>query len=185
MIRERARSPVLWLLALAAPAVACILSDGPPVIVVPAPSRPVIVNAATVPELAKIIDDPRALKFAVPVEVDYDQRLKYLVLVDFDERNPNVPQPSSLNPVSENQPRRTIEFDLSKGDLDPDQCHDIVLVVALEFDDTRYAPAKPPGGDKATWFYRPRGVSCEAYDAGPLPEAGADASDAAVDGGTE
>lgn len=161
---------------------ACILADAPPTIEVPPPQRPVIVNAAAIPKLGEIIDDPRALVFAVTVEVDSDQTLRYLVLVDFDELNPKFPSPSSL-PGPTSSSRRTIEFDLSKGTVDPTTCHKIRLVVALEFDrDTPYAPQKPPGGDVADWIYRPRGVSCGTYDAGPLPEAGSDAADGAVDG---
>lgn len=165
---------------------ACILADAPPTIEVPAPQRPVIVNAAAIPKLGEIIDDPRALVFAVTVEVDSDQTLRYMVLIDFDELNPRFPSPSSIpGPVTAS--RRTIEFDYyQKGVLDPTTCHKIRLVVALEFDrDTPYAPQKPPGGDVADWIYQPRGVSCGTYDAGPLPEAGSDASDGAVDGGLE
>ncbi len=164
---------------------ACILADAPPTIEVPAPQRPVIVNAAAIPKLGEIIDDPRSLVFAVTVEVDSDQPLRYLVLIDFDELNPKFPSPSSLEPTP-GISRRTVEFDYTQGALDPTTCHKIRLVVALEFDrDTPYAPKKPPGGDVADWIYQPRGVSCGTYDAGPLPEAGSDAADGAADGGLQ
>ncbi|CAN5327815.1 hypothetical protein BH09MYX1_BH09MYX1_49280 [soil metagenome] len=166
---------------------ACILADAPPTIEVPAPQRPVVVNAAVVPKLSEDIDDPRLLKFVVPIEVDSDQVLRYIVAVDFDPRVPLVAPPSAVEPNG--TPLRTIEFDYTDGVLDTTQCHSISLFVALEFDSvTAYAPKRPPGGDLVGWKYRPRGVTCDVYDAGPLPEAGPDAeggADGAADGGTE
>jgi hypothetical protein len=173
---------IMMLSPLAAVA-ACILADSPPEIVLPSPQRPVIVNASAIPKLGDVIDDPRALDFAVTVEVDSDQDLYYVVLVDLD---PLEPPNILVSKLPAGTPRRTIELDYREksGPIDPTTCHDIELIVGLGFDQNSYSPKKPPGGDRAKWRYEPRGVTCLAYDAGPLPEAGADASDAGdADGG--
>ncbi len=162
---------------------ACILADAPPTIEVPPPQRPVIVYGSAVPALGDVIEDPRDLDFAVTVEVDSDQELLYLVLVDyFATQNP---QPQPVGSIPAGTSRRTIFFNYTKGLFDLSTCHEITLIVALDFDsNTPISPKKPPGGDQVKWRYIPRGTSCQAYDAGPLPEAGADASDAG-DGGAD
>jgi len=159
--------------------VACILADAPPELPIPSPQRPAIVHGGAVPTLLHDITDPTDLQsFIVPVEVDANQVLLYKVFLDFDPPNSvSVIQEGIVDiPRTGTSTTRTVDFSL-KGAFDVSTCHDILVTVALSWAPGGYSP-NPPGGDQAHWSYRPRGVACQAYDAGPpLPDAGADADD--------
>lgn len=168
---------------------ACILADPPPELPDPSPQRPAIVHGGAVPTLNHDIDSPADLdRFIIPVEVDADQVLLYKVFIDFDPPNPLfIIQDGKVDvPRAGASTSRTIDFSLGEGLVDPKKCHDILVTVALDWAQGGYSPVTPPGGDQARWSYRPKGVACEAYDAGPLPaDAGTDAADAAADGATD
>ena len=183
-IRTRPAGFLAGVLLVGAP-VACILADAPPELPTPSPQRPAIVHGGAVPTLLHGITDPTDLQsFIVPVDVDANQVLLYKVFLDFDP-------PSSVRVIQEgivDIPRtgtsttRTVEFSL-KDAFDATTCHEILVTVALTWAPGGYSP-NPPGGDQAHWSYRPRGVACEAYDAGPpLPDADTDAGDGASEGG--
>jgi len=186
-IRPRLALVVAGVLLVGAP-VACILADEPPQLPDPSAQRPAIVHGGVVPTLLHDIDDPTELKrFIIPVEVDANEVLLYKVFLDFDP-------PSSVQviqegivgiPVAGTATIRTVDFSLELA-FDVKTCHDIVVAVAHEWAQGGYSPATPPGGDQAHWSYRPRGVACAAYDAGPPPpDAGNDGEAGAADGATE
>ena len=168
--------------------VACILADEPPQLPNPSPQRPAIVHGGAVPTLLHDIDDPADLdRFIVPVEVDADQPLLYKVFLDFDPPNSvRVIQEGIVDiPRTGTSTIRTVDFSL-KAAFDVTTCHEILVTVALRWAPGGYSPVTPPGGDQAHWSYRPRGVACQAYDAGPPPpDAGSDADAGAVDGSSE
>lgn len=184
------KAPALFIAAvlLVGAPVACILADAPPQLPEPSAQRPAIVHGGAVPTLLHAIDDPADLdRFIIPVEVDADKVLLYKVFLDFDP-------PSSVHviqdgivgvPIAGTSTIRTVDFSLT-GAFDVKECHEIVITVAREWAQGGYSPATPPGGDLAHWSYRPRGVACTAYDAGPPPpDAGSDGEAGAVDGASE
>lgn len=186
-IRRRLAGLLAGALLVGTP-VACILADLPPELPTPSAQRPAIVHGGAVPSLLHVIDDPTELqRFIVPVEVDADQVLLYKVFIDFDPPNSIIIKEDSKVdvPRTGSSTTRTVDFSLEFA-FDPTTCHDILVTVALAWAPGGYSPVTPPGGDQAHWAYRPKGVACQAYDAGPPPpDAGSDAGEAGADGGDQ
>ena len=165
---------------------ACVLADPPPLQELPPPMRPVIVHPSVDPPLGVIglqPDNAPPMKFSVPIQVDPNETLQWRVFIDLHR---TTSPPPALLKFSFDQGvggdgGTTVTFDINfAADLDPTICHTIDFVVAnLFINNTTFAadPQDPPGGDGAKWTYEPLG-NCNVYDAGPMPEAGPDASDA-------
>jgi hypothetical protein len=167
---------------------ACVLADPPP-IVTPEPQEPprILVESVTPPPGQLLKTNPPCSNltdcFVVPVSVDLNASIKYRVFVDLDTTGAAT-QIEAINntddggvlavPPDAGPGVRTLSFSLQQNpNFDPTQCHVITFIVAYDFFVDDFWKPLPPGGDTIYWFYQPNN-DCTFYDAGALPEAGAD-----------
>ena len=167
---------MLGVLAIAALG-ACLLTEPPGDRPVAQPRRPSIQHDKVSPKLTVAISDiPATLELVVPVDADPQAPLTWRLFVDFDPVlggaqcangcEDTIPVDPTLNPV------RTIHV-LLFPIVDTSRCHTLTLRVAQSFSTKSNWTPNPPGGDDATWFYRPNGneAACPGFDAGSYADA--------------
>lgn len=171
-----------WMtMALVIASGACLISQ-PPGDPPPADSRrPLILHDLVKPKLTEPITSIQpTTSLEIVVEADPQVRLEWRLFLDFDPVLGGVQlnQPQFVEPDTETlSPTRSFSVGLfSLPNFDTSQCHSLTLRIAERFSQTsNWTPIIPPGGDDATWFYRPNGTDgpCPGYDAGSFPDAAA------------
>lgn len=160
----------LWLVMLPACFLTEPLGDAPTT----TPRAPIILHYAAQPSIANVITRAEGTTLIIPVDADPNVKFKFNIFVDFDPQNNAVPalpeQEVAASPTHQN-PRTIPPIDLGTL-VDPSRCHQIMVVVALEFDPRSPSSPRAPGGDSIVWWYRPNGNegACPGVDAGAFKD---------------